>query len=163
MMYELQADVCSYCSQYLSPNKTITGNVDVKASVNDDLFYDSDEDQINAEFAKQLQKVSQGGEVIDVKTDAVLNCPGCMSLICLNCQRHSKYKSQYRTMFTFNSKVSEDEVLHPPPDYHEVKSAGFMGEMGVFKRVLCEICDTPVGLLDSSGVYHLFGVLASHS
>jgi hypothetical protein len=30
------------------------------------------------------------------KTDAVLNCPSCMSLLCLDCQRHETYKTQYR-------------------------------------------------------------------
>ncbi|KAL5111780.1 E2F-associated phosphoprotein [Taenia crassiceps] len=162
MMYELQEDVRSYSNQYLSLDKT-DRDADAKASANDDLFYDSDEDKINAEFTKQLQKISQGGELGDGKTDAVLNCPGCMSLICLNCQRHSKYKTQYRTMFTFNCKVVEGEVLHPPPNYYETNSEEGLDGKGVFKRVLCEICDTPVGLLDSSGVYHLFGVLASHS
>ncbi|CDS36030.1 e2F associated phosphoprotein [Echinococcus multilocularis] len=163
MMYELQSDICSYSKQYLSPEETDTDPANAKASAENDLFYDSDEDKINAEFAKHLQKVSQGGELGDGKTDAVLNCPGCMSLLCLNCQRHSKYKTQYRTMFTFNCKVVEDEVLHPQPNNHDMNAEGSSDEQSVFKQVLCEICDTPVGLLDSSGVYHLFGVLASHS
>lgn len=66
-------------------------------------------------------------------------------------------------MFTFNCKVAENDVLHSLPNLHETSAEESSGDKGDFKRVLCEICDTPVGLLDSSGVYHLFGVLASHS
>ncbi|VDM24958.1 unnamed protein product [Hydatigera taeniaeformis] len=179
MMLELQADVSSYSSQYRSPDKTGAGTeflsplllsfvsvniyADDKSSEKVDLFYDSDEDKINAEFTKHLQKVSQGGDLGDGKTDAILNCPGCMSLLCLNCQRHSKYKTQYRTMFTFNCKVAEDEVICPPLNDQNANAGEDSSDRSVYKRVLCEICDTPVGLLDSEGVYHLFGVLASHS
>ena len=134
-----------------------------------DPLYDSDEDNVNAAFTKHLQKVSQGGQVDDTKTDAVLNCPGCMSLLCLNCQRHSKYKTQYRTMFTFNCKVVEDgddaasgSNLPCLPDITTNGEAN-SNEQKDLKRVLCEICNTPVGVMDSTGVYHLFGVLASHA
>ncbi|VDL92777.1 unnamed protein product [Schistocephalus solidus] len=132
----------------------------------DDLLYDPNEDDDNAEWMKQFQAISHGDQPGTSRTDAVLNCPGCMSLLSTNCQRHSRYKTQYRTLFTFNCKVDEREILHPPASEEDSSlkqiSLPHTGNEK-FQRVLCNICDTPVGLRDSTGVYHLFGILASHS
>ena len=61
---------------------------------NDDLLYDPDmdrEDELWVEGQRNYQhsgkskknEKKKGG----MKTDAVLNCPACMSLLCLDCQR----------------------------------------------------------------------------
>lgn len=164
---------------------------------NDDLLYDPEEDDENAKWVHQMQKDNQGGSLEGGSTDAILNCPGCMTLLSLNCQRywwvppsnfykllqklplrycvvyrHSKYKTQYRTVFTFNCKVEKSEILHLPAESQSSDLSKVIDRASdrkqtesddKFHRVLCEICDTPVGLRDSVGVYHLFGVLASHS
>ena len=31
-----------------------------------------------------------------IVSDAVLNCPACFTVVCLDCQRHELYKTQYR-------------------------------------------------------------------
>ncbi|XP_013421403.1 E2F-associated phosphoprotein isoform X2 [Lingula anatina] len=48
------------------------------------------------------------------KSDAVLNCPACMTSLCLDCQRHDLYKEQYRAMFVMNCKVDRTEILRYP-------------------------------------------------
>ncbi|KAM7541339.1 hypothetical protein Aperf_G00000042995 [Anoplocephala perfoliata] len=158
MKQELQSEIISYSSRNTKPTKD-EGLSEPHCA--DDLLYDPEEDMVNEKFARHLQKVSQNGEVGDATTDAILNCPGCMSLLSLNCQRHSKYKTQYRTMFTFNCKVVEDgskgQLAIDPPE--EATPADMVG----LKQVACEICNTPVGVQESNGVYHLFNVLASHS
>jgi len=48
------------------------------------------------------------------QSDAVLNCPGCMTLLTMDCQRHDKYHHQYRAMFVSNCTVDRTEVLRYP-------------------------------------------------
>ncbi|KAM3177718.1 hypothetical protein ACTXT7_003989 [Hymenolepis weldensis] len=147
MKHELESDIISYSAS----SEQLT---------NDDLLYDPEEDRINERFTKHLQKVSQNGQVCEDTTDAILNCPGCMSLLSLNCQRHSKYRTQYRTMFTINCKVADDKTQVPAAiDLSQDTSSADIEDL---KKVVCEICNTPVGVLESNGVYHLFNVLASH-
>lgn len=43
----------------------------------------------------------RGGRV----SDAVLSCPGCFTMLCLDCQKHDKYHNQYRAMFVVNCQV----------------------------------------------------------
>lgn len=45
------------------------------------------------------------------RSDAVLNCPACASLLCTDCQRHQVYQTQYRAMFVFNCAVDFQERL----------------------------------------------------
>lgn len=44
-------------------------------------------------------------------SDAVLNCPACLTVICIDCQRHEKYHTQYRAMFYLNCVVDAKNVL----------------------------------------------------
>lgn len=85
--------------------------------------------------------------------------------------RHAVYKTQYRTLFTFNCTVDESEVLYLASDAVDLVSAvdkkaqphRVQDSDAVFHRVKCEVCKTPVGVQDSEGVYHLFEVLVGHS
>ena len=68
---------------------------------NEELFYDSDDDdknqawmdQLRSKYLKKSQKVKpgapSGGQSSKPlpSSDAVLNCPGCMITLCLDCQR----------------------------------------------------------------------------
>ena len=38
-------------------------------------------------------------------TDAVLSCPCCFNIVCMDCQRHKKYVNQFRAMFVMNIVV----------------------------------------------------------
>jgi hypothetical protein len=39
-------------------------------------------------------------------SDAVLSCPCCFTIVCMDCQRHVRYCNQYRAMFVMNIGVS---------------------------------------------------------
>ncbi|VDD82004.1 unnamed protein product [Mesocestoides corti] len=172
MNLELEADMKTLTQCYRGREAATSKAEKLDTQTNDELLYDPGEDDANTEWVKKLQENSQGGETGSDETDAVLNCPGCMTLLCLNCQRHAKYKTQYRALFTFNCKV-EDKPLHLPPGsdtsnlskvtIEDSPSIHESDNSDIFHRVICEVCNTPVGLCDSAGVYHLFGVLASHS
>lgn len=43
--------------------------------------------------------------------DVKLNCPCCLSLLCLDCQRHEIYKTQYRAMFVVNCRIDFQKRL----------------------------------------------------
>ena len=44
-------------------------------------------------------------------SDAVLNCPACFIVLCLDCQRHETYDTQYRAMFVTNCTVDHSKQL----------------------------------------------------
>lgn len=47
-----------------------------------------------------------------------------MTTLCLDCQRHEKYRTQYRAMFVMNCTVKKDEVLRykTQPDRRKFKN-----------------------------------------
>lgn len=76
---------------------------------NEELFYDpladeADEEWIERKRNEYLCPGDNGPCTSSDKlsgkriknSDAVLNCPSCMTLLCLDCQRHQDYKTQYR-------------------------------------------------------------------
>ncbi|WVY94564.1 hypothetical protein V8G54_033652 [Vigna mungo] len=66
-------------------------------------FYDPDLDDKNEQW---IHKKRQGRV-----SDAVLSCPACFTTLCLECQRHEKYLTQYRAVFVANCKIGNDKVL----------------------------------------------------
>jgi hypothetical protein len=38
-------------------------------------------------------------------SDAILSCPSCFNILCMDCQQHEKYANQYRAMFVMNIGV----------------------------------------------------------
>ncbi|KAF2353620.1 E2F-associated phosphoprotein [Trinorchestia longiramus] len=96
-----------------------------------DLLYDptlDDQDQIWMDDHRR-QYSSTGGSAGDggglskrkrnnedglPQSDAVLNCPGCLSMLCTDCQRHVTYGNQYRAMFVFNCRVDRTQLLSCP-------------------------------------------------
>lgn len=45
-------------------------------------------------------------------SDAILSCPCCFQIVCMDCQRHEKYTNQYRAMFVMNIGVDWDNVVY---------------------------------------------------
>jgi len=82
--------------------------------LNDEWLYDPQEDDEDEKWMLNERIKSRGG--VDAnkssapldETDAILNCPGCMTLVCHDCQRHEKNRSQYRAMFVFNCTIDEN-------------------------------------------------------
>uniref|UniRef100_A0A8C6STG6 E2f-associated phosphoprotein n=1 Tax=Neogobius melanostomus TaxID=47308 RepID=A0A8C6STG6_9GOBI len=99
---------------------------------NDELLYDPDEDDRDQAWVdnKRRQYHSRrrlpgaGSSQRLSSSDAVLNCPACMTTLCLDCQRHEKYRTQYRAMFVMNCTVKKDEVLRykTEPERRKFKS-----------------------------------------
>jgi hypothetical protein len=44
-------------------------------------------------------------------SDAVLSCPACFGMICLDCQRHESFGNQWRAMFAQNVRVLTIQLL----------------------------------------------------
>ena len=112
----------------------------------------------------------------NVTSDAVLNCPCCFTLLCLDCQQHEVYKTQYRSMFVMNCTVDAGNPLQEETRSEEEgkkkkrkkemkakrrKDSG-KKDSQVYLNVRCSICQTQVAVYDEEQVYHFFNVLASH-
>ena len=104
-------------------------------------------------------------------SDAVLSCPCCFEIVCMDCQQHERYSNQYRAMFVMNIAVDWNHELvycdrtkglvdkpttpthHVPPEQENQQ---------VYYSVQCSSCQTQVAALDMNDeVYHFFGCLAS--
>eukprot|EP01043_Picozoa_sp_COSAG02_P002700 COSAG02_NODE_64_length_43111_cov_35.627709_13_plen_272_part_00 len=85
-------------------------------------------------------------------SDAVLSCPACFGLICLDCQRHDNFSNQWRAMFAQNVRVLTEERL-------TVGADATAGEW--YHKVLCDYCEVDVGVRDQDEVYHFFDVFPS--
>ncbi|XP_035757965.1 E2F-associated phosphoprotein [Egretta garzetta] len=149
---------------------------------NDELLYDPEEDNRDQEWVdsqrrgyrnrRRAQPQQQTKPSAVPNSDAVLNCPACMTTLCLDCQRHESYKTQYRAMFVMNCFVNKEEILK----YRKkLKKRGKKMKRGeetiqsnqeeeeVYHPVLCTECSTEVAVMDKDEVFHFFNVLASHS
>ncbi|KAL2945953.1 hypothetical protein AAZX31_U017800 [Glycine max] len=105
-------------------------------------------------------------------SDAVLSCPACFTTLCLECQRHEKYLTQYRAVFVVNCKIGNDKVLKQNTSRSRKRNRGKEGFDGddahstnieTFKQVCCSVCSTEVGVIDQDEIYHFFNVLPSES
>ncbi|CAI9612228.1 unnamed protein product, partial [Staurois parvus] len=154
-----------------------------KVLTNDDLLYDPDEDDRDQAWvdAKRRGNRQMHGQQTKVQalphSDAILNCPACMTTLCLDCQRHESYKTQYRAMFVMNCTVNKNEVLKFPeqPTKHRRRNRKkFKAQLAdsssevqnteteMYHPVKCNECSTEVAVYDKAEVYHFFNVLASH-
>lgn len=98
------------------------------------------------------------------------SCPGCFATLCLDCQKHARYHTQFRAVFVMNCKTSatahsvaapqqSKQQKHQRPAGDEATADAAAGEQ--FFPVACEVCGTQVGVRDADEVYHFFNVLAS--
>ncbi|XP_071238852.1 E2F-associated phosphoprotein-like [Salvelinus alpinus] len=162
---------------------------------NDELLYDPDEDDrdqawVDAKRKRYNEKrrlpssQNRRGQSQGLpSSDSVLNCPACMTMLCLDCQRHDKYRTQYRAMFVMNCTVNKEEILRyktlneknlrnrkrkgrqpEPTAAMEATDSGVVVGMGeeIYHPVQCTECSTEVAVLDKDEVYHFFNILASH-
>uniref|UniRef100_A0A3B5LB80 E2f-associated phosphoprotein n=1 Tax=Xiphophorus couchianus TaxID=32473 RepID=A0A3B5LB80_9TELE len=142
---------------------------------NDELLYDPDEDDRDQAWvdARRYQHVLFSAMKV---SDAVLNCPACMTTLCLDCQRHEKYRTQYRAMFVMNCTVKTDEVLRYKTQQEKKPRKRRRGQTAegasprpagmdsdeIYHPVKCSECSTEVAVFDKDEVYHFFNILASH-
>ncbi|PRQ37084.1 putative E2F-associated phosphoprotein [Rosa chinensis] len=142
--------------------KTVSDDEEIDYSVKPE-FYDSD---LDVKDESWVQKKRKGRA-----SDAVLSCPACFTTLCLECQRHEKYVTQYRAVFVVNCKIGSDQVIHQKGTKpRKGKSGRQSSEIETvpagnqtFKHVSCLVCSTEVGVIDEDEVYHFFNVLPSES
>eukprot|EP01135_Chromosphaera_perkinsii_P001734 Nk52_evm3s210 gene=Nk52_evmTU3s210 len=116
-------------------------------------------------------------------SDAVLSCPCCMTTVCMECQRHEMYTTQYRAIFVRNCKIMKNEILRSnnSGNNHDgnLPASGRMGGPGrgslrylpptaeegedIYRPVRCKECNTEIAVIDSDEVFHFFHVLASQA
>merc|ERR1712130_505020 len=138
-----------------------------KKLTNDELLYDPEADEDDAKWmAEHSSKKADG-------SDAVLNCPACLTVICVDCQRHEKYHTQYRAMFVLNCKINDKEVLRYKKKKRKTRNrkkekiqdrrrksrsrsrslnrasdATDTDAEDLYHPVTCKICDSELGVFD---------------
>ncbi|KAK9115106.1 hypothetical protein Syun_021903 [Stephania yunnanensis] len=143
--------------------KTVSDDDEIDYSIKPE-FYDPNLDDKDDLWAHKNRR----GHI----SDAILSCPACFTTLCIDCQRHEKYVSQYRAIFTVNCKIKTDQVLrqssqksrkgkNTASSSENKAAAPALGE--TFKPVCCMVCSTEVGVIDEDQVYHFFNVLPSES
>ena len=170
--------------------------------INDELFYDPDADELDQiwvdshrkrcfpnsppaststdlgssiEEEEHKKKLKSAAQLKKEKSDATLNCPCCLTLLCLDCQRHEIYKTQYRAMFVhnchvdFTKKMLRKNKILCQKQYKRSKKFQFDNKdtsnssiTDVYYPVQCTSCNTNVAVFDTDGVFHFFSVIASH-
>ncbi|RZC61819.1 hypothetical protein C5167_023620 [Papaver somniferum] len=144
--------------------KTVSDDDEIDYSVKPE-FYDP---KLDNKDELWVQKERKGRD-----SDAVLTCPACFTTLCLECQRHEKYLTQYRAIFIVNCKIKINQVLRPSNQKPKTskkrgRERGGIDEVGAstketFKPVCCVVCSTEVGVIDEDEVYHFFNVLPGES
>jgi len=101
-------------------------------------------------------------------SDAILSCPCCFEIVCMDCQRHERYTNQFRAMFVMNIGVSWDVTICPEnfgksnTQKNTVPENDTNNDERAYFSVHCSNCKTVVAALDMKDeIYHFFGCLAS--
>ena len=160
-----------------------------KEQKNDLLFYDCDQDLHDQEWLdsyraqsvnnstkeSKQQQLHECTRLKEIQSDATLNCPCCLTLLCLDCQRHEIYRTQYRAMFVLNCRIERSAKLiyrnkeelrkkfKRSRKYRAKQDSETITDIkDIYNPVFCVKCNTQVALFDCDEVYHFFSVLASH-
>ena len=109
------------------------------------------------------------------KSDAILDCPACMTTICIDCQKHATFPNQYRAMFVMNCTIDFTERFRYPQSTGKKKkykvdfSDGDNNKIplsdekdDLYYSVKCDECHTHVAMYDKDEVYHFFNVISSY-
>ncbi|CAN8256876.1 unnamed protein product [Cochlearia groenlandica] len=140
--------------------KTVSDDEEIDYSIKPE-FYDSDlDDKDELWMAKK-----RDGRV----SDAVLSCPACFTTVCLECQRHEQYVTQYRAVFVVNCMAGKERALkhNATPSEGGKRRRDFekqetcSGDDERVRPVYCSTCWTEIGVLDTEEIYHFFNVFPS--
>lgn len=94
-------------------------------------------------------------------SDAVLSCPCCFNIVCMDCQRHKRYVNQFRAMFVMGVVVDWNNILVYDDDQQTLVAKIVDNQQdNEYYSVECATCRTQVGALDMTDeVYHFFGCI----
>ncbi|EDQ91654.1 uncharacterized protein MONBRDRAFT_14587, partial [Monosiga brevicollis MX1] len=138
-------------------------------------FYDPDLDDDNQRWLTEQRTANLPfGQSRSSATSSclILNCPACMTTLCLDCQAHEAYTNQFRAMFVLNCRVDTTQVQEKDASGKRTANAAHAAQSPVqasgaahmeddFHPVHCTECNTIVAMYDLDEVYHFFNVLAS--
>lgn len=105
--------------QMLSMARCDSGNNDATLSSipiaeRNKLQHHENDDSGNIPETEALQhEQKQPSSLQSRKSDAILSCPCCFEILCMDCQRHERYANQFRAMFVMNIGVSWDVTICP--------------------------------------------------
>ncbi|XP_054153536.1 E2F-associated phosphoprotein-like [Oppia nitens] len=142
-----------------------TDSNETNTAINDELLYDPKADENDQKWVDNHRLVAttrtEKGTV--GKSDATLNCPACLTLLCHDCQRHDIYRTQYRAMFVYNCRINFTERLQFKDKQQNKRKSKVERSRKTddYYPVFCNICNTRVAVYDNDEVYHFFSVLAS--
>merc|ERR1712110_45151 len=136
-----------------------------KFGLKEDPFFDNEADEEDEKFAK-----SKNYQKAD-KSDAIISCPNCFTVLCVDCQQHTKYKDQYRAMFVRESvKIIPDKIVK----FRKLDNFGRKRKKGkedhklpenevfdFYKQAVCENCKNEVAVQDSEEIFHFYNCIAS--
>jgi hypothetical protein len=127
--------------------------------------YNSDQDNSNNNNVMMMQ---QQALMLKPRTsDAVLSCPCCFTICCMDCQQHERYATQFRAMFVMNITVDwTRQLAYSDKDQQLIEHASggptLSTEQELYYSVHCGNCNTQVAALDNNDeIYHFFGCLVS--
>ncbi|KAK4469202.1 hypothetical protein MN116_006778 [Schistosoma mekongi] len=135
--------------------------------VDKDPLCDYEEDEANSKWVRENLPGGQCKE-----SDAILNCPGCMSVLSLNSHRQPNSKTQYYTECPINCLVDETQVTSRTVSRpHKTKNSSLENSsvpnrttMKEYHPVSCKVCGNPVGCKEvKTNVIYFSNILASHS
>lgn len=113
-----------------------------------DPLFDSEMDSKDEEW---IERRFLQHKPSDYHTDAILSCPACFALLCVDCQRHTSYPNQYRAMFVQNCTVMLSRSVRPV--------LGDTDQNALYYEVRCSRCSLAVAARDSDEVFHFYNVL----
>lgn len=155
------------------------------AATADELYYDPEGDEADEAYVYQhlrggsCTETGVDGDDNDTapspvkprSSDAVLQCPCCFQIVCMDCQQHERYKNQFRAMFVQNIAVKWNErlvyddasqTLVPAVATTESNGQVMNDDEHYYYKTVCANCQTQVAALDMTDeVYHFYGCLAS--
>ncbi|QQP56151.1 E2F-associated phosphoprotein [Caligus rogercresseyi] len=162
-----------------SDDETETKNGDFRSKKsNEELLYDPGEDDRDQAWIDSIRRsyTRKGNTTISQankeppkplpNSDAVLNCPACFAVVCLDCQRHELYQNQYRAMFVMNCSVDPSKKLaysHSKRSIKKNKAGPSTAKEELYNPVKCDACETQLAVYDKEEIYHFFNVVSSHS
>ena len=90
-------------------NATSEATKPVDENLDNDMEGTSEEGkQYHPQNNPQLQKAL----LLKPRTsDAILSCPRCFNIVCMDCQQHEKYANQWRAMFVMNIGVDWNKTM----------------------------------------------------
>ncbi|KAG5451548.1 E2F-associated phosphoprotein, variant 2 [Clonorchis sinensis] len=159
---------------HFAPTNEVTQDATLHAREQDDELYDEDEDELNAQWVRDNLP---GGT--SRNSDAVLNCPGCMTLLSVDCHRDGRWKTHYQSTNPINCVIDETcraqasethtrQRKRPKSSHKQVGAATLEPETADLSPTLfpvsCEVCGVPVGTKDpKTNVVTFDNVLSSHT